>query len=138
MTDSFVGISIEQRDHDDMNKGRFNVRETDKERIEYFSKTHKTDRASKGKTTVGRSLNKAKWNITEYDNDKKSERTESYGDHTMQSVMMDFGVDATPLLRNKMTKSAKAPAKKPAKKKSKKGGKSTKKSKKRKKRKSKK
>jgi hypothetical protein len=132
---TFAGITVEQRVDDDLNRGKFNVYEDSKERKEYFSRTHNTK--SSRKNINGRSLNKSKWQITEHDNDKKSERTDAYGDHSLQSVLMDFGVDATPLLRNKPVKSSAKSVKKPAKKKSakkstKKGGKkkSSKKSKK--------
>ena len=137
MNSTFTEVLLEHRDGDDMQKAKYNIYTDPDEQREYFAKTKgtKTER----KTRVGKSKNRAKWDITEYVGDKKTETTEDYGKNDFESVLGDFGIDVKPMFKGK-AKAKSAPKKAVAKKKStkkkstKKGGakkKSKKKSKKR-------
>jgi hypothetical protein len=106
MSSSYTEVSFEHRDGGDMKKSQFSVYNDPDELRERFAKTkrNKTDK----KTKIGKSKNKSKWEITEYINDIKSEKTEDYDQNDFHSVLSDFGVDVKPIFNKSAPSAAKS------------------------------
>lgn len=115
MSSTFTEVLLEHRDGDDMQKAKYNIYTDPEEQKEYFVKTkgNKTEK----KTRTGKSKNRAKWDITEYVGDKRTEKTEDYSKNDFESVLGDFGIDVKPMFKG-TTKEKSAPKKALAKKKS--------------------